>query len=605
MLSETKKKNYFNEIDILRAFSVILIFLYHYDNKLFKLGYLGVDIFFVISGFVITLTLKDLKSFSLNDLKNFYLRRIKRLYPALIFCVALTTIFYLFFGFLFQGNNIKHTIISSLLAYSNFFFHYQSKDYFQQDFLNPFDHIWSLSVEIQFYILYSIFLICIYKSFKKNAFYIFAVLTFLSFLYFIVLEDDLFFYNTFARFWEFGIGVILFFLYKRNLNIRKNIFYIFFIFLILFFFFGYIINNKKIEILFCLCLIIGLFLGLQVNKIKKFFIFRINFFGYLGKISYSFYLFHFPVLYFLDLYLPRSYVFIVSLLLTFHLSSFSYYYIENYFRYKNFYYSRIEKYNLFFLSFLLIFLIFFLYKINIFSISVLKKVNYLERQNIMNLNLNVPENYKIKKKQFNLDAHFYVLGDSLAQHYLPLLDNSNSVGSLAYFNSNKDCILAADINSEGCNKFIYEINSLKKKNKFLFISFFPSIQQDEKILINNLNILLNKLPKDLNIILNLPVVLPFKGSACLITFKQCSFSKEYLINNSTKERNIFIKLNSINSKTHTFDLLDLLCNKYNCDLNLKNNNKVLIFRDNIHLTLKGSQYLTPRFDIWFLDSFKN
>ena len=97
MLSETKKKNYFNEIDILRAFSVILIFLYHYDNKLFKLGYLGVDIFFVISGFVITLTLKDLKSFSLNDLKNFYLRRIKRLYPALIFCVALTTIFYLFF----------------------------------------------------------------------------------------------------------------------------------------------------------------------------------------------------------------------------------------------------------------------------------------------------------------------------------------------------------------------------------------------------------------------------------------------------------------------------------------------------------------------------
>lgn len=176
-----KRQKYFNEIDILRAFSVILIFLYHYDNKLFKLGYLGVDIFFVISGFVITLTLKDLKNFSLNDLKNFYLRRIKRLYPALIFCVILTTIFYLFFGFLFQGNNIKDTIISSLLGYSNFFFHYQSKDYFQQDFLNPFGHIWSLSVEIQFYILYSFFLICIYKLFKKKAFYIFVVLTFLSF----------------------------------------------------------------------------------------------------------------------------------------------------------------------------------------------------------------------------------------------------------------------------------------------------------------------------------------------------------------------------------------------------------------------------------------
>jgi peptidoglycan/LPS O-acetylase OafA/YrhL len=85
MLSVTKKKKDFNEIDILRAFSVILIFLYPYDNKLFILGYLGVDIFFVISGFVITLILKDLKNFSLNDLKNFYLRRIKRLYTALIF----------------------------------------------------------------------------------------------------------------------------------------------------------------------------------------------------------------------------------------------------------------------------------------------------------------------------------------------------------------------------------------------------------------------------------------------------------------------------------------------------------------------------------------
>ena len=122
--SETKKKKYFNEIDILRAFSVILIFLYHYVNKLFKLGYLGVDIFFVISGFVITLTLKDLKNFSLNDLKNFYLRRIKRLYPGLTFCVALTTIFYLFFGIILIIGRPMHAygIMIAEIGNKNFLF---------------------------------------------------------------------------------------------------------------------------------------------------------------------------------------------------------------------------------------------------------------------------------------------------------------------------------------------------------------------------------------------------------------------------------------------------------------------------------------------------
>jgi hypothetical protein len=599
-----EKENYLKEIDILRAFSVIMIFLYHYNNKLFKLGYLGVDIFFVISGFVITLTLKDPRYFSLNDLKNFYLKRIKRLYPALIFCVLLTTVFYLFFGFLFQGNNTKATIVSSLLGYSNFFFYYQSKDYFQQDFLNPFDHIWSLSVEMQFYIIYSIFLICIYKSFKKNSFFIFAILTFLSFLYFIILEDNLFFYNTFARFWEFGIGVILYFLYKNKLNIKKIFFILLFVFLIFFFFSGSIIINKKIEILFCLCLILILFLGLQSKKLKNFFIFKINFLGYLGKISYSFYLFHFPVLYFLDLYLPHNYILIGGFLLTFLLSSFSYFYVEHYFRYKKVYFKEFTKYNLFFLLGLIIVAIYSVKQVKFLTIGNLKKINYLERQDIFNQSLNVPEYYIIKKNNLNANIVFFILGDSLGQQYLPLLDNSKKIGRLVYFDSNKDCILKKDVNSEGCYKLINEINSSVNADKYLFISFYPQEKNDEIILLSNINFLLSKLTKDLNIIVNLPVELPFNGNTCLITFKDCDFSKSYLINNSATKRDVFNKLNIINPRVVSFDLLDLLCNKDNCNLNANNNKNILIFRDNIHLTLKGSQYLTSKFDIWFLDLLK-
>jgi peptidoglycan/LPS O-acetylase OafA/YrhL len=599
MLSETKKKNYFNEIDILRAFSVILIFLYHYDNKLFKLGYLGVDIFFVISGFVITLTLKDLKSFSLNDLKNFYLRRIKRLYPALIFCVVLTTIFYLFFGFLFQGNNIKDSIISSLLGYSNFFFHYQSKDYFQQDFLNPFDHIWSLSVEIQFYILYSILLILIYKFFKKNLLYIFFILTFASFVYFISLKDNLFFYNTAARFWEFGIGIIIFYLYKNNFN-KKGFFYFILFYLIVFLLsYDFIINNQKLEIISCLTLITFVIFSLRNISIKKFSLFKINFISYLGKISYSFYLFHFPVLYFLDLYFPNNYILVSSFLLTFLLSTFSYFYIENYFRYKKLYFLDFKKFNLIFFLFLIV-LIYLFNQTKFFTIDSLKKINYLERQDISNQTLNVPANYKIKKNNLNANISFFVLGDSLGQQYLPLLDNTKNIGLLVYFDSNKDCILKKDVNSEGCKNLINKINNSSNKNKYLFISFYPGAQnENEEILFyNNLNFLLNKLDRNINILFNLPVVLPFKGSACSTTFKSCLFSKQYLINRSFEERKIFTKEYSNNLKISRFDLLDLLCDKDNCDLNAKNNNKLLYFRDNIHLTFKGSESLSSIFDFW-------
>jgi hypothetical protein len=164
--------------------------------------------------------------------------------------------------------------------------------------------------------------------------------------------------------------------------------------------------------------------------------------------------------------------------------------------------------------------------------------------------------------------------------------------------------LKKDVNSEGCYKLINEINSSVNADKYLFISFYPQEKNDEIILLSNINFLLSKLTKDLNIIVNLPVELPFNGNTCLITFKDCDFSKSYLINNSATKRDVFNKLNIINPRVVSFDLLDLLCNKDNCNLNANNNKNILIFRDNIHLTLKGSQYLTSKFDIWFLDLLK-
>jgi hypothetical protein len=212
----------------------------------------------------------------------------------------------------------------------------------------------------------------------------------------------------------------------------------------------------------------------------------------------------------------------------------------------------------------------------------------------------VPVNYKIKKNNLSSNINFFVLGDSLGQQYLPLLDSSEKVTGLIYFDSNKDCIIKIDVNLERCNMLISEINSSNNKDKYFFVSFFPDVQNKEEytLLHNNLNILFDKLPKNTNIIINLPVVLPFKGSACLVTFKSCLFSKQHLINNSIEQRKIFANLYSGNLNIYFFDLLDLLCLQDSCDLNSRNNNTLLIFRDNIHLTHKGSEALSVSFDIW-------
>ena len=93
-------KNYINFIDVLRAFSVISVFFFHFNEKYFSNAYLGVDIFFVISGFVITKVLVEEFSLEIKiSLTSFYFRRLKRLYPALVVMLFLVLILYVIFTF--------------------------------------------------------------------------------------------------------------------------------------------------------------------------------------------------------------------------------------------------------------------------------------------------------------------------------------------------------------------------------------------------------------------------------------------------------------------------------------------------------------------------
>lgn len=217
------------DIDGLRAFAVIAVIVNHFNASLLPSGYLGVDVFFVISGYVITSSLAKRKSkdFS-NFIISFYERRVKRLIPALVaFVLAIGVMICLFNP---SPKIALETGISSVFGISNIYLFIKSTDYFSQSVeLNPFIHTWSLGVEEQFYLLFP--LLVWFSGFgrqeRHGSLRLMAGIGFLSMaslLSFIFLYADhqsaVYFLMPF-RFWELGAGVLTF-LTLRNEKITED-----------------------------------------------------------------------------------------------------------------------------------------------------------------------------------------------------------------------------------------------------------------------------------------------------------------------------------------------------------------------------------------------
>ena len=180
------------DIQALRALAVISVIMFHSKENWFPQGYLGVDIFFVISGFVVTPLIlrifysgKNTEHSVRQGLYNFYRRRFYRLAPALAGCIVFTTFLVLIFGTVSDHGRFVSQAISTLLLGGNFGALHFSGNYFSPA-PNPLIHTWSLSVEEQIYLFLPLILALLYswKRFQeKNVWKLFLVIIFLSLLF--------------------------------------------------------------------------------------------------------------------------------------------------------------------------------------------------------------------------------------------------------------------------------------------------------------------------------------------------------------------------------------------------------------------------------------
>lgn len=200
------------EIDGLRAFAIIPVILFHSGIDVFSGGYIGVDIFFVISGYLITtIILNDLKKQKFSFLK-FYERRIRRLLPVLIFICIFTLIFAVFIFLPSQLVDLSYSILSVLFFFSNIYF-WKTTGYFDGIAEEkPLLHTWSLSIEEQFYIFFPIILLILFKYYKKKLLHIYLIFFFLSLLLCLYAGTKYInanFYSLPTRAWELLLGSIL------------------------------------------------------------------------------------------------------------------------------------------------------------------------------------------------------------------------------------------------------------------------------------------------------------------------------------------------------------------------------------------------------------
>ena len=594
------------EIDGLRAIAVVSVIFFHAELELFRGGFVGVDIFFVISGYLITSILLDDMTKKRLSILNFYNRRARRILPALLFVLLVTyAVSHLIY---LPGAHkvVGQYVVSSILSASNVLLYLKGNEYFGlESGFNPLLHTWSLGVEEQFYAFFPLFLLAIWRFGRNSVFWIIIILAAGS----LVLSEWGWrnapianFYFPFTRAWELLFGSLAAFIIQKDGVKSNELLALIGLAGVIFSIFAYD-NTTPFPSVYSLVPVLGVvFLVLYADKetLAAKLLGTKGLVG-IGLISYSAYLWHLPSQIYFDYILPESKLAIYySLVFVASASYISFRFIERPFR---------ER-----LSSSVVFSAIFLTSISLVGVGVIGHLNggYPERTEMLaklkNNNgwgLHCNGNTSVNAGcATNPSPSIAVLGNSYAMTWV---NSIRSIKGLDVVQLTQDSCavgfidVVEDVNSKPCERFYAEaVASIRQSPSIdtVIISSPFDKELSSDVFMDSFSGLLEMLHSKRIIVIGPTPRAPFSVGDCLWRSSLIGHDVNCDFNVEASHHQKIVKLEKLLGdfgNVQFYDITDDICSSGRCIMNPYNG--LLMYMDAGHLSIDGAAHVFERMDL--------
>lgn len=628
-----------NTIQGLRAFAVISVLLFHAFPEQVSYGYLGVDIFFVISGYLITnIIIVEYKQTNKINLRRFLIKRFLRIYPNLIIVII---VFYIP-AILYSSPNtlisFAESSISSIFGVGNIYFSERTFYFDNNSVSQPLLNLWSLGVELQFYLLWGITL-AVALILRSNIQVLVRNLIFLNLIFiylpsFFTVQEE--FYLLPFRTLQFASGAWIVILLSKA-KPKKSRFYfvqtinilVIFLVLIIYLDFASLNSTKTFIATLCASLIILNSEKLK-NKVTRFSLLDNRVMHHIGNLSYSMYLIHWPLLYYLKMIVPNfnlmnfglnsqfnSIIYILYFALTYFGALFIFHFVEK---------SALRKNLKLWISMFLV--------LCLISLSTVFSQGFPTRFDA-NLIKNLESHYGPKNfgdiygecwlpnrtnlifaKNCHSPANSAIIwGDSTSASLVAALKITYDQGLTTFSKDGcppKFIVDSQLLDGESCAVSNFEISQIIKKSNIRVVILGAQwslySKSDSNILqelsdsikeMNNLGLQVYVIGSSPTWSRNLPEIIIEKSDASGLRAKEL-----YEPMNDSSIKNSFVFESEIRnslsnvlvSEKYYFSIVDLFCNNNGCNPFVPNSNYSLVSYDSFHLSPDAASYVIEAFE---------
>lgn len=619
--------SYRADIDGLRAIAVLLVLLFHADFTWIKGGFIGVDVFFVISGYLITKSIDNEILKGSFSFQSFYLRRIRRIIPVLVFIMLVVTIPACIFLFSSDLEAYSRTVLHTALSTNNFHLWFKGKDYFVESTeLIPLLHTWSLAVEEQFYFIWPIILLVLHRLFTlKNRLLFMGLFILVGIVLSVFLAHNnpkMAYFLLPARMFELSLGGGLALFWGSIPTLSKSVNTVLSsIGILLIILPSLLLDETSIfpglnALWPCLGAVIIILSGKNSNAkglMNKLLEFRPIVF--IGLLSYSMYLWHWPIFVFIkyvgfEFTLPIK---IGAITLTLVLSYFSWKLVEQPFRYK-FKYSFSKTIFVILLPCLIICGLIY---------GVLDAKDGFPNRFPQLAEFDKAENFPDKVRRDCFDAYKVgnceecsigikkdtldgvLLGDSFANHSAPFLDVlAKDAGLYLHDSSAGGYPLLYEIDVEGkpTRDKKYAIDRLAFAMQFKSIFIASNWEKFENKNVKNYQFILKTLEELVKTDIKIFIIDPLRFTSdmnlqkmkMLKTNNLASIAKKDLLIPFYNRGDNYI-VTEIKKRFPSITIIDLnevMCNGKTCDYEIDGS---IVFRDDNHLNISGAELIAKKF----------